>query len=62
MIRETLTKDEDTEIVLTISDNSDLFKFTVVDFSDRFSFALTLSEIDDLIENLIKAKTKFEKR
>ena len=62
MIRETLTKDEDTEIVLTINDNSDLFKFTVVDFSDRFSFALTPSEVDDLIENLIKAKEKFESR
>ena len=62
MIRETLTKDEDTEIVLTINDNSDLFKFTVVDFSDRFSFALTPSEVDALIENLIKAREKFEKR
>ena len=62
MIRETLTKDEDTEINLTISDNSDLFKFTVVDFSDRLSFALTPSEVDALIENLIKAREKFEKR
>ena len=62
MIRETLTKDEDTEIVLTINDNSDLFKFMVVDFDDRFSFALTPHEVDDLIENLIKAKEKFEKR
>ena len=62
MIREILTKDEDTEIALTISDNSDLFKFTVVDFSDRFSFALTPSEVDSLIENLTKAKEKFEYR
>ena len=62
MIREILTKDEYTEIVLTINDNSDLFKFTVVDFSDRFSFALTPSEVDALIENLIKAKEKFESR
>lgn len=29
MIRKTLTKDVDTEINLTISDNSDLFKFTI---------------------------------
>ena len=62
MIRETLTKDEDTEIALTISDNSDLFKFTVVDFHDRFSFALTPPEVNDLIENLTKAKEKFEYR
>ena len=62
MIRETLSNDEDTEINLTINDNSDLFKFTVVDFSDRFSFALTPHEVDDLIENLIKAKEKFESR
>ena len=62
MIREILTKDEDTEIVLTINDNSVLFKFTVVDFSDRFSFALTPPEVDDLIENLIKARVEYEKR
>lgn len=62
MIRKTLTKDEDTEVSLVISDNSDLFKFTVVDFGDRFSFALTPSEVDDLIKNLISTKEEFENR
>ena len=62
MIRKTLTKDVDTEVGVIINDKSSLFKFTVIDFSDRFSFALTPHEVDDLIENLIKAREKFEKR
>ena len=56
MIRKTLSKDGDTEVSLVISDNSNLFKFTVVDFGDRFSFALTPDEVDDLIENLTKVR------
>ena len=56
MIRKTLSKDGDTEVSLVISDNSDLFKFTVVDFGDRFSFALNPDEVDDLIENLTKVR------
>ena len=62
MIKRILTKDENTEVSLVISDNSDLFKFTVVDFGDRFSFALTPSEVDDLIKNLISTKEEFENR
>lgn len=62
MIRKTLTKDEDTEVCVTISDTSELFKFTVMDFSDRFSFALTPSEVDDLIKNLISTKEEFKNR
>lgn len=56
MIRKTLTKDEDTEVSLVISDNSNLFKFRVVDFGDRFSFALTPDEVDNLIENLVDVR------
>lgn len=62
MIRKTLTKDIDTEACVTISNTSELFKFTVMDFSDRFSFALTPSEVDDLIKNLISTKEEFENR
>lgn len=62
MIRKTLTKDKDTEVCVTISDTSELFKFTVMDFSDRFSFALAPSEVDDLIKNLISTKEEFENR
>ena len=56
MIRKTLTKDVDTEISLTVGDNSKLFKFVVTDFGDRFSFALTPEEVDSLIENLVLAR------
>ena len=62
MIRKTLTKDIDTEVCVTISDTSRLFKFTVMDFGDRFSFALTPSEVDDLIKNLISTKEEFKNR
>ena len=62
MIRKTLTKDVDTEVCVTISDASKLFKFTVMDFGDRFSFALTPNEVDDLIKNLISTKEEFENR
>ncbi len=62
MIRKTLTKDVDTEVGVIINDKSSLFKFTVIDFSDRFSFALTPNEVDDLIENLILTRNEFNKR
>ena len=62
MIRKTLTKDVDTEVGVIINDRSSLFKFTVIDFSDRFSFALTPNEVDDLIENLILTRNEFNKR
>ena len=62
MIRKTLTKDVDTEVGVIINDKSSLFKFTVTDFSDRFSFALTPNEVDDLIENLILTRNEFNKR
>lgn len=62
MIRKILTKDVDTEVGVIINDKSSLFKFTVIDFSDRFSFALTPNEVDDLIENLILTRNEFNKR
>ncbi len=62
MIRKILTKDADTEVGVIINDKSSLFKFTVIDFSDRFSFALTPNEVDDLIENLILTRNEFNKR
>ena len=62
MIKRILTKDEDTEVGVIINDKSSLFKFTVIDFSDRFSFALTPNEVDDLIENLILTRNEFNKR
>lgn len=62
MIRKILTKDADTEVGVIINDNSSLFKFTVMDFGDRFSFALTPNEVDDLIENLILTRNEFNKR
>ncbi len=62
MIRKTLTKDVDVEVGVIINDKSSLFKFTVMDFGDRFSFALTPNEVDDLIENLILTRNDFNRR
>ena len=62
MIRKILTKDVDTEVGVIINDKSSLFKFAVIDFGDRFSFALTPNEVDDLIENLILTRNEFNKR
>ena len=60
MIRKTLTKDIDTEISLTIGDNSRLFKFVVSDFGDRFSFALTPEEVDSLLKNLTEVRDELK--